>query len=651
MKNIFKKGFLNRRSEGKSDSKKETTTEQKIHKPRPQQQRDQKKSDYAARSKGPGQYQNNRGRPDQRQKSSLPGQRRDGQIANYGRSGGGNRRRRDEPKEMIKFDDYTKIPTPKENDFFFLPIGGSGEIGMNVNLYGHNNQWIMVDLGITFADEPYGFDLVTANLDIIKSTSIGRLLKGVIITHAHEDHIGGVHEIWPYFKFHVYVTKFSKAILERKLENKPYAEELMKYYVHEIPAHGRVTVGDFEIQYLDITHSIPESNALTIKTKSGTVFHTGDWKLDMHPGIGEPVNADRYKNLAKQNILAMVCDSTNAMSKGRSGSEEVVAKNFDKLFAARKRGRIAVTCFASNIGRVKIIADLAKKHGRKVCLLGRSLHKMSEAADQCQFPLHVDQFISDVDASRLKPEKVLYICTGSQGDLNAALARIARGVHRVLRLGKGDIVYFSSKTIPGNERRINLLQNNLTRLGVDIVTDRDIDIHVSGHPNQDELKDMYNWVKPSYVIPVHGEFRHLYEHAKFAKSCGFDALAPENGTLIDLKKREILKRYSIGRIVLDGNRFINYESSIVKERRLMGTDGAVFVSIKGTNFVFVSSHGLLEENFEEYNKRIRDSVRKIVIDNETAQNKTLKEARIIDRVKQLSMNLLSKSPEVKVHFL
>jgi len=275
---------------------------------------------------------------------------------------------------------------------------------------------------------------------------------------------------------------------------------------------------------------------------------------------------------------------------------------------------------------------------------------MTEAADQCQFPLHLDSFISDRDAGRLKPEKVLYVCTGSQGDENAALARISRSVHRTLKLGKGDIVFFSSKSIPGNERRINLLHNNLTRLGVDIITDKDHDIHVSGHPNQDDLEDMYNWVKPQYVIPVHGEFRHLHEHAKFAKQCGFDSLAPENGTLIDLKKRKILKRYSIGRMVLDGYRFINYESTIIKERRLMGADGMVLVSIKGS-FIFVSSHGLLENKFEEYNKRIRDAIRKMLNNQDTEQNEELQDSRIADRVRQLTQNYIGKNPEVKVHWL
>ena len=555
------------------------------------------------------------------------------------------------PKEVAPiYDDMNEIPIPKEKDLLFLPIGGSGEIGMNVNLYGHNNQWIMVDLGITFSDEPYGFDLVTANLDIVKNTSIGRLLKGVIITHAHEDHIGGVHEIWPYYKFHLYMTRFAKEILIRKLEDKPYADELIRYYLHDVPPHGKVTVGDFEVQYLGITHSIPESNALVIKTPAGTIFHTGDWKLDPNPCLGEATNEQRYRQLAKEDIVAMVCDSTNALSKGRAGSEADVAETFERLFNQRRKNRIAVTCFASNVARVKTIADLGRKHGRKVCLLGRSLHKMVESADQCQYPIHADRFISDSEAARLPKDKVMYICTGSQGDELAALMRISRNLHR-LKLSEGDAVYFSSKCIPGNERRINILQNNLTRLGVDIITEKEEHIHVSGHPYQDELKEMYDWVKPQCVVPVHGEIRHLHRHAKFAKECGFDSLIPENGTLIDLKQRKILKRYGIGRMVFDGNRFIHYESAVVKERKLMGAQGIVFLSIKG-KFVFVSSHGLVDGLPEEFNKRVRDGVRKMLTNNaDSMKNQNIRDAKVTEYIKNLVRHMYNKTPEVKTHWL
>ena len=521
------------------------------------------------------------------------------------------------PEHLLQVAPEEHIPTPSKDDLLFLPMGGSGEIGMNVNLYGTNKHWIMVDLGIAFGSEECGMSFLTANLEIMRLSKIGKYLKGVIITHGHEDHIGGVHAIWPLFKFHIYCTKFSKEILLSKLEDTTYKKEIEDYYLHEIPASGNFKLGDFDITYLGITHSIPESNGLFIKTPHGNIFHTGDWKLDPGPIVGEPINENRFRMLAEEQVDYMICDSTNARTKGRAGSEEDLVDTFTHLFKNKRvsQHRIAVACFASNIARVKSVADIARSMGRKVCLLGRSLHRMTQAAEKCDLGMNLDQFIEEDKALHLKPHQVMYVCTGSQGDENAALARIARGVHRV-KFEPGDTVFFSSRTIPGNEGRINKVMNNLIRLGCHIVTEKDAHIHVSGHPCRDELVQMYEWVKPKCLLPVHGEMIHLVEHARLARRHKIETLIPENGTLISLKKKKILRRYDIGRWGYDGNRFIDMGSPIIKERIHMGTEGCVFITLSITQDInlkdiVITFVGLFDEGMDRFKHRIKDMIREV----------------------------------------
>lgn len=564
------------------------------------------------------------------------------------------------------------IPLPTKDDLLFLPLGGSGEVGMNVNLYGTNKHWIMVDLGITFNNSEYGIDFITANLELLKKSKVHQYIKGVVVTHSHEDHIGGIHEIWPYFKFHIYLTKFSKEILLKKLENKPYLEEIKNFYLHEIPQNKPFVLGDFLIEFIDLSHSIPEANGLWIKTPKGNIFHTGDWKIDKEPVSTKPIDVQKLKKISREKVDILVCDSTNVLLPGVSGSEKEVLETFKQLFKKFKKGKLLAACFASNIDRIKSIADAARINGRKVCLLGKSIIRMTDAADKCRYPIHLDHFISEEQAEKLKPHEVMYVCTGSQGDENSALARIARGVSKV-KLSEKDVVFFSSKTIPGNERRVNVMMNNLARIGVKVVTSSEENIHVSGHPCRDELTQMYDWLKPKFLVPVHGEIRHLMAHKEFAQSKGIDGIIPENGTLISLLRKRIIRRYDVGRWGMDGKRFIDMQSSIIKERETISLQGAVFITIvlaKGNrllkNHTTVTLSGLVDDNNKDIIKKIKDNIESLLnsYDNENIDNsprkkrtqvrlqaESLRSKKVIEHIRNTIRSIIGKTPYIRIHWI
>ncbi|MDZ7627240.1 MAG: ribonuclease J [Parvularculaceae bacterium] len=466
-----------------------------------------------------------------------------------------------------------------KDELVFLPLGGSGEIGMNMNLYGFGppraRKWIMIDCGVTFGDlSTPGVELICPDPTFILEERDN--LLALILTHGHEDHIGAVGLLAQDFKCPVYATAFTANLVESKLE-----ERRVKLDMTVVDLGARLKIGPFDLEFVTLTHSIPEPNGVIVRTPLGTVLHTGDWKIDSEPTLGPVTDAPRLKSLGDEGVLAMVCDSTNVLSSGESGSEMRVKESLIKLVAAQE-GRVAVTTFASNVGRVVSICEAANAADRSVCLLGRSMYRIVGAArDVGLLPPGVN-FVESEEAGFLPREHVLYLCTGSQGEPRAALSRIARDDHRDLTLNEGDTVIFSSKIIPGNERDIFTLINDLVELGVKVITEKDAFTHVSGHPNKDELRKMYEWVRPKYAVPVHGEARHLEAHADFALTLGVkDAIAPRNGDVIRLApgEPEVIDEVPAGRWMLDGELLLPEGSGPLRERRKLGFAGAVTVAI------------------------------------------------------------------------
>jgi len=467
-----------------------------------------------------------------------------------------------------------------QKELVFLPLGGSGEIGMNMNLYGFgtpaNRQWIMIDCGVMFGDlATPGVDLICPDPTYILEEREG--LHGLLLTHGHEDHIGAVALIAPKLGCPIYATPFTAALVRRKLDEYGIANAPLRV----IDMNSKLSLGPFDLEYVTLTHSIPEPSAIVIRTELGTVLHTGDWKIDPAPTLGPTADEDAIKKLGDDGLLAMVCDSTNVFSKGESGSESKVRKNLVELIS-QQQGRVAVTTFASNVSRVVSICEAAAAADRSVCLLGRSMLRIVDAARETGLLPEALSFVDPKDAGHLPRRHVLYLCTGSQGEPRAALARIARDDHRDLVLGDGDTVIFSSKIIPGNDREIFNLQNDLVDRGVHIVTEKDEFIHVSGHPCRDELQAMYGWARPTIAIPVHGEARHLEEHADYASALGVaETLAPRNGDLIRLAPEgpEIIEEVPAGRMYLDGDALLPDGAAPMRERRKLSYGGVVVISV------------------------------------------------------------------------
>ena len=464
-------------------------------------------------------------------------------------------------------------------ELVFLPLGGSGEIGMNMNLYGFgkpsNRRWIMIDCGVTFGDlSTPGVDLICPDHAYILEQR--KNLLGLILTHGHEDHIGAVALLAPSLQCPVYATPFTAALVRRKLEEQGASIDL-----RVIGMSARFELGPFDIEFVTLTHSIPEPNGIILRTKLGTILHTGDWKIDVEPTLGPTTDDQALTRIGDEGVLAMVCDSTNVFSKGESGSEMRVKESLAALIREQK-GRVAVTTFASNVSRVVSICEAAAAADRSVCLLGRSMLRIVEAAGEVGILPKGLKFVAPEEAGYLPKENVLYLCTGSQGEPRAALARIARDDHPDLALSEGDTVIFSSKIIPGNEREIFNLQNDLVELGVKVITEKDEFVHVSGHPCRDELKQMYAWARPKIAIPVHGEARHLEEHADFALSLGVErALAPRNGDLIRIAPGgpEVVDDVPAGRLHLDGKLLLPAGANPMRERRKLAFAGVVSAAV------------------------------------------------------------------------
>jgi ribonuclease J len=469
-----------------------------------------------------------------------------------------------------------------KDELVFLPLGGCGEIGMNLNLYGygpaHSRKWIIVDLGVTFggADTP-GIEIIMPDIEFLYK--IQKDILGIVLTHAHEDHMGALARLWPRIKCPVYATPFTKWLVEDRLQE---AGLLASVPLHEVSLKGHIKLGPFDIELITLTHSIPEPNALAIRTPEGTILHTGDWKIDHDPQIGDGVDHAAIKALGDEGILAIVCDSTNVFSPGVAGSESNIRRNLEKLIGQYAGQGVAVASFASNVARLESIMLAAQANDRSICLIGRSMRRMTEAAKSVGLLKKVRNIISEDEAEMLASDHVLYLCTGSQGEPRAALSRIASGDHRTVKFGKGDVLIFSSKIIPGNEKSIFAMQNNFADQGVEIITEKDKPIHVSGHPCQEELKEMYEWARPHISIPVHGERRHLLKHAEFAKKWGVKhQIAPHNGEMIKISKAgvKIIDIVPAGRLHEDCGVIISDSDDSLRERRKMAYAGHISVAM------------------------------------------------------------------------
>tara|TARA_R110000824_G_scaffold155226_6_gene327735 strand:- start:25094 stop:26773 length:1680 start_codon:yes stop_codon:yes gene_type:complete len=467
------------------------------------------------------------------------------------------------------------------DELVFLPLGGSGEIGMNLNLYGHGpakaRQWIMVDLGVTFGDDSTpGIDLIMPDTRYIED-HVDNLL-GLVLTHAHEDHIGAVAHLWPRLRCPVYATPFTATLVRAKLLEKGIETQVP---LHIVPLGGSITLGPFDIEFVTLTHSIPEPNALAIRTPLGTIMHTGDWKIDPDPLLGDNMDIARLTAIGDEGVRAMVCDSTNVFSPGTSGSEGDVAKALIEAIRPCK-GRVAVTAFASNVARIQSIARAAEACDRHVVLVGRAMFRLVGAAREAGYLADLPPFLTEHDVGYIPNDKVLLICTGSQGEPRAALARIVEDSHPNITLSKGDTVIFSSRVIPGNETSIFDLQNRLSQRGISIITERDHFVHVSGHPCRDELTHMYQWVRPELAIPVHGEARHLAEHSALARQLQVpETITTRNGlmTRIAPGPAEVIGEVPNGRLYLDGDVLIASDEGAVQERRKLSIAGAIFVTL------------------------------------------------------------------------
>tara|TARA_Y100000816_G_scaffold178576_1_gene129020 strand:+ start:257 stop:1912 length:1656 start_codon:yes stop_codon:yes gene_type:complete len=503
-----------------------------------------------------------------------------------------------------------------KNELLYSPLGGAGEIGMNMNLYAYgepdNHKWIIVDIGVTFADDTYpGIELIYPDAGFINDKKDN--LLGIILTHAHEDHIGAVVYVWPKLKCQIYATPFTAALLIEKFKEKKID---ITNYLKIVELGGKINLNPFKIEFVTLTHSIAEPNGLKIDTPSGTIFHTGDWKYDPDPLVGDKINSSRLKEIGEEGVMAMICDSTNVFSIGRSGSEADVRKSLIDIIEKQKK-RIIVTSFASNVARMETIFFCAQKTGRQISLVGRSMQKIYKAAKKCGY---LDEAVEPVDARDVKNisrDKIIYLCTGSQGEPLGAMNRISNYIHPDVYLEAGDTVIFSSKIIPGNEKKLYNLHNKLVREGIEVISEETDFVHVSGHPNRDDLKDMYNWIKPECLIPVHGEQRHMLEHINFAKEMNVKyPLKVENGDIVRLSpgSPEVYDKAPYGKVFLDGHIPVEEDSQFIKERKNLSSNGFLSVTIiitsKGKiyNNVFINFLGLPIYEVEQFKNELQELI-------------------------------------------
>ncbi len=553
--------------------------------------------------------------------------------------------------------------TPDEKAIYFLPLGGCGFFGANLSLYGHDGKWLMVDCGMGFADknEMPGVEVLLPDPTFIEKNA--QNLVGLVVTHGHEDHIGAIEYLWGKFRCPIYTSAFTAELIRVKLSEYDWGH---KVPINVIDIGASLDLEPFHIQCIRMAHSIPEMQALAISVKGvGTVLHTGDWKLDPDPLVGHKTDEAALKQLGDKGVLALIGDSTNAMVPGHSGSEATVKTNLFELFSEFK-GRIAVTCFASNVARVKSIAEAAKQNGRHVALVGRSLWKVEGIARELGYLKGVAHFLDDEEAVTLPRHKVVFICTGSQGEDRAALAKIANDSHPVVFLEETDVVVFSSRTIPGNEKAIDGIKNRLWGSGVEVLTDRDAPVHVSGHPYRDELKQLIGWIKPQMVIPVHGEQMQLDKHAQLALECGVSqVLIPANGKVIRISPDsapEFAGEVQSGVLAIEGKRMVAVgHEAILMRKRIMSQGTVVVTVVVDMNGELVSepkvtAMGLLDEKDEGDQGYIDNAVMAIcrrmesMAKAELRDDETLSEAIRITTRKYFEAQFHRK-PQTRVHLV
>jgi len=469
----------------------------------------------------------------------------------------------------------------QEEELVFLPLGGVGEIGMNLGLYGYgrpgSRQWIMVDCGVTFpGPELPGVDLVLPDIGFLAEER--RNLKAIIITHAHEDHYGGLNDLWPGLNVPVYASPFTAGMLEAKRDFEKSRGEIP---ITIFKQGDRINVGPFEIEAVGVNHSIPEPMSLIIRTPVGTVVHTGDWKIDLHPSLGPLTDETRFRQIGDEGVLALVCDSTNAMRDGVSPSEQEVSESLTKIIA-NAEGRVAITTFSSNVGRIRSIAEAAEEAGRDVLLVGSSMKRVVAVATDLGLMEGIKPFLAEDEFGYVPRDKVVVILTGSQGEPRAALAKIARDEMRNVAFSAGDTVVFSSRTIPGNEKAINDIKNGLVEQGIHIITDSEALVHVSGHPRRTELQQMYQWLRPQILVPVHGEAAHLTAHGELGRQSGIASVPRlRNGEMLRLAPgpAEVIDEAPHGRIYKDGSLIGDFEEMGIGERRKLSFAGHVAVNV------------------------------------------------------------------------
>lgn len=540
-------------------------------------------------------------------------------------------------------------------DLAFIPLGGTGEIGLNFNVYRCDGALLAVDCGLGFGGPEHPeVDVMVPDPGWLAARR--DKLVGLVITHAHEDHVGAVVHLWPQLRCPIHATPFVAAVLRRKLGEAGLLHDVE--LVTQAPA-ARWTLGPFDLQFLRVAHSVPEAQALAIRTRHGTVLHTGDWKLDPQPLVGPPTDEAAFAALGAEGVLAMVCDSTNALVEGHSGSEAEVRRNLAALIKGMK-GRVAVTCFATNIARMESVALAARAAGREVALFGRSLRNAEAAARECGYLANIPPFLSEDEAGDVPDSKLVLMCTGSQGEPRSAMAKIAADTHPHISLGEGDTVIFSSRMIPGNERGILRVQDELSRAGVEVMTADDHMVHVSGHPARDELKRLYQLVKPKYAVPVHGEWRHMNEHANLAEGLGAEAYVIEDGDVLRLApgKPDVIESAPVGRLAVDGERLLPLEGDVLAARKKMLFNGIVLASlaVDGTGRVLgkpqVAAPGLFDDAGEEPAQIAADLARAVgdLPGATKREDGALREAARAAVRRSLGRRL-RKRPSVEVHLL